>query len=423
MIEFINNFNFLIMILFTLLYMYQFIFMIIGIVKKPKKFKSTRKYKYAIIIPARNEEVVIGNLIDSIKYQRYPKELLDIYVIADNCTDKTADIAKSCGAYVYERFNQKKIGKGYALDEFFQYIDQQYGYNYYDAYVFFDSDNILDENFIINMNAVFDNGYEIVTGYRNSKNFGASWVASSTGTWFLRDCVFMNKPRMILGTTSNVTGTGFMVSSDIIKENNGWKYHLLTEDIQFSIDMVLKGKKIGYAHNAIFYDEQPIKFRDSWKQRLRWVKGFYQVLGSYGNKLVQKSFIDGDFGCYDMLMLLAPGNAFTLVSIGVNIVFFIIGLFDLAVTGEVLRATTGSVIKLVMNFYIICFVIGLVTTITQYNRIDASFIRKIINILLFPVFMISYILLSVVAFFKKVKWEPIKHNDTKDIKDINKSYK
>ena len=70
------------------------------------------------IIPAHNEEIVVGNLIASLQKQNYPKDLYDIYVIADNCTDNTAEVARKAGAIVYERFDEEHKTKGYALDWF-----------------------------------------------------------------------------------------------------------------------------------------------------------------------------------------------------------------------------------------------------------------------------------------------------------------
>lgn len=419
MIEFINNFNFLFFILFTLLYAYQGVFMAWSILKKSTKYHAKKNHRYAVVIPARNEEKVIGYLIDSLKRQNYPEELLDIYVIADNCTDRTANVALKAGARVYRRFNKKLIGKGYALNEFFIKFDIHYGWENYDAFILFDADNLVDRNFVKEMNALFDNGFPIVTGYRNPKNFGDSWVAAASGTWFLRDCVFMNRPRMMFHTTSNVTGTGFLMSTEIVRRNRGWKHYLLTEDIEFSVDMVLQGYTIGYAEDAVFYDEQPLKFKESWTQRMRWVKGFYQVLGKYGFRLAKKSFIDGDFSAYDMFMLVAPGNALTLITIVVNLMFLLLGLLDVSKTGEVILATTVSLLGLLRNVFLIFMAIGICTTIREWSRIRASSAKKILNMLTFPIYMISYIPISMIAVFRRVKWVPIEHSEAKDISEMN----
>ena len=73
-------------------------------------------------------------MIDSIRHQRYPTELLDVYVVADNCTDNTAGAARRAGAVVYERFNQGQVGKSYALDFLLQQIRRDKGLDFYEAY-------------------------------------------------------------------------------------------------------------------------------------------------------------------------------------------------------------------------------------------------------------------------------------------------
>lgn len=418
MVTFINNFNLLCMVLFTILYAYQGIFMFLSFFIKPKKYNTDKFKRYAVIIPARNESEVIENLIESIKNQNYPKEFLDIYLLADNCTDNTAEIGRKNSVYVYERSNNEKIGKGYALTEFFDYMNNNYGIKYYDGYFIFDADNLLEENFVVEMNKLFSNGFNIVTGYRNSKNYSDNWVSSATATWFLRDCVFMHKVRMFFSTTSNVTGTGFLISSKIIEKNCGWNYHLMTEDIEFSVDQVLKGEVIGYAHDAMFYDEQPTEFFESWKQRKRWVKGFYQVLGKYWKSLINGAFIKGDFGIYDMFMLVAPGNAFTIIVIAVNFLFFVLGLINISSSTSILYATGISMLKMIVNVILIFFIVGLLVIVSEWKRIKAKTYKKIITIFTFPFYMFTYIPISIISLFWKPRWEPIKHKNNKKISDI-----
>ena len=117
MVQAIEWINFFVALSFIVCYIYQIFYIFVAVFRTPVKFKKTDERKrYAFLLAARNEESVIGNLIDSIKKQTYPQELIDIYVVADNCTDKTALVAEQAGAYVYERFNKEKVGKGYALD-------------------------------------------------------------------------------------------------------------------------------------------------------------------------------------------------------------------------------------------------------------------------------------------------------------------
>ena len=212
----------------TACFFYQGIYVVIGLLFKPKKFEASKQHRYAVLISARNESAVIANLIHSIKTQTYPGNLVDVFVVADNCTDNTADISRKAGAIVYERFNKSLVGKGYALHYLLELINKDYGISNYDGYFIFDADNVLEKDYIEQMNKVFDNGYRIVTSYRNSKNFGSNWISSGYALWFLREAKFVNNARMLLGVSCAVSGTGFLIHSDIIQGNNGWNYYLLT---------------------------------------------------------------------------------------------------------------------------------------------------------------------------------------------------
>ena len=135
----------------TIFWLYQLMVSICSLVKlKDKPLLINKKHRFMAIIPAHNEEAVVANLVESLKKQDYPKELYDIYVIADNCTDNTAEVARKAGAIVYERFDSEKKTKGYALQWF---LAQKIKENApYDAFFIFDSDNIVDVNFTKNMN-------------------------------------------------------------------------------------------------------------------------------------------------------------------------------------------------------------------------------------------------------------------------------
>ena len=151
----------------------------------------------------------------------------------------------------------------------------------YDAFFVFDADNKLDKHYIGEMNKGFQAGFKILTSYRNSVNLSDNWVSSGSALWFIRESRFVSASRMWLGNSCHVGGTGFMFSQEIMRRNNGWKFHLLTEDLEFTMDSVLHGDRIGYCGTAILYDEQPVTFAQSWRQRLRWSKGFLQVFRYY----------------------------------------------------------------------------------------------------------------------------------------------
>ncbi len=407
-------FNCVISVVFTLCYAYQFFYIFVGLLKKPKKFEASAQHRFAVVVSARNESSVIGNLIASIRSQNYPRELVDIFIIADNCTDNTAEIARSAGAIVYERFNKEQVGKGYALDRMFNIIETEYADKNYEGYIIFDADNILDPNYIAEMNKVFDNGYRIITSYRNSKNYDTNWITAGYSLWFLREAKYLNNARMQLGTSCAISGTGFLVSADVIRENNGWIHHLLTEDIEFTTDSIIHGEKIGYCADAILYDEQPTKFSQSYTQRLRWAKGFYQVFKNYGAKLV-KGVFKGSFSCFDMLMTIMPAMLLTLISIAINIIAIPIGIAN---HSDELMTLVSLLVKTVANFYGMFFLLGLITTITEAEQIHCSKPKRILYLFTFPLFMLTYVPIAIVALFRKIEWKPINHSVSKSLTEI-----
>ena len=421
----INTINSILYIALTVLYFYQFIYIVIALIGDKKKkldtYEAKKLHKFAFIIAARNEQAVIGNLINSIKQQNYPAELIDVIVVADNCTDDTAQIAREHGAICYERFNNMLVGKGYALDYCFNKIVEQFGdYTAYDGYFIFDADNVIDKNYVKEMNKVFDRGYNVITSYRNSKNYDTNWITSGYSLWFIREAKYLNNPRMMLKTSCAVSGTGFLVNSSIIKKNNGWKFHLLTEDIQFSVVNILEGEKIGYCESAMFYDEQPTTFKQSWNQRMRWSKGFYQVMFRYGRELIAMMFKKREMfvSCYDMFMTLAPATLLSIGCILLNLIFLAYGATDVHMLRRILPGTLGSIAFAGVNFYLLMFSIGFITLVTEWNKILAPANKKIKSLFTFPLFMITYVPISLVALVKKVEWKPIAHSISKSVEEI-----
>ncbi len=415
LIQFVETFNLIIGITITLLYLYQGAYLALGLVRRSWR-DSRRPDKlrpYAALISARNEEGVIGELIESLKQQNYPAELLDIYVVADNCTDRTAEAAQAAGAKVYRRFNHIEVGKGYALDYLLKKLMADGLFDRYEGFFVFDADNIVDPNFVSEMNRTYDRGgFTAITSYRNSKNFGQNWITAGYSIWFLREARFLNSARMTLGTNCHVSGTGFLISAAFLKEKGGWPYHLLTEDIQFSAECAAEGRRIGYCEGAVIYDEQPTSFRQSWDQRLRWSKGFYQVDGKYGPALLKGVFRGGrrGLGCYDILLTVTPGVLLTLLGGALQIVVALSCLWAPAdVAKQVLAVMVDFLAAGFWTFYRGFFLYGLITVLSEWRSIRTTALRKLAFLPLFPLFMLTYIPITVAALFQKVEWKPIAH--------------
>ena len=412
--EFIKYFNYAISIIFMACYSYQLFFILVPFFKKAKHTSKEILHPYAVLICARNEQAVIANLIDSIKAQHYPEKLLTIFVVADGCTDNTAQVAKAAGAVVYQRNNRDLVGKGYALNFLLNCIKNDYPADSFEGYFVFDADNLLTENFVLEMNRTYCDGYEVVTGYRNSKNYGENWVSAGYGLWFLRESKYLNNSRYLMDTSCSISGTGFMFSDRILKEMGGWDFFLLTEDIEFAIYNVLNKNKIGFCETAEFFDEQPVTFAQSWKQRLRWAKGYLQVFKKDGKQLIKNIFTQLDFACYDMTMSIMPAVVLTVASIVANAIFSTVGI----ISGQDVAILGVSVLQSIANAYGLLFFIGVVTTLTEWGHIHTQWYKKLIFMFTFPIFMLSYIPISVTAMFCNVTWQPIAHTDTKTLAGV-----
>jgi len=366
---------------------------------KDKKILTSKQHKFMAIIPAHNEEEVVANLVESLKEQNYPKELLDIYVIADNCTDRTAEVAEDAGAIVFQRFDPENKTKGHALKWFLkQKIEDG---SDYDAFCIFDADNIVMPDFIKVMNQKLCQGEEIVQGYRDIKNPTDSWVSSGYAIFYWSMHRFYHMARYNLGLSPLLNGTGFMVKFDTIKPD-GWNTKTLTEDIEFSIQNVIKGRKLGWAVDAVVFDEQPIGFKQSLIQRRRWSVGHMQCVRHCFKDLAvsvkeRKSFVN-----VDALIYL---SALPLLTISV-ILLLINMLATLITEGFVLT----SFLMTYSGFFVGTFMMPVALAVLILWLDKRPMKPMIKGILCFPIFIGSWTIINAMAMIKPdTTWKKIDH--------------
>ena len=385
---------------------YQAVCILISLFTKPIKFPDAPMDKrYAVLISARNEANVIGNLITCIQTQTYPTELVDIWLVADNCTDNTAEVARNMGCHVIERFNKELVGKGYALTYLLDQMNDSGASDPYDAFFVFDADNKLDKHYVEEMNKAFQSGFKILTSYRNSVNLSDNWVSSGSALWFIRESRFLSASRMWLSNSCHVGGTGFMFSQEIMRRNNGWKFHLLTEDLEFTMDSLLHGDRIGYCGTAILYDEQPVTFAQSWRQRLRWSKGFLQVFRYYGPALVKRAIRERDFSAVDFTLLLCPFTVIGIARVLLGLLFATCGFVTWQSQLSSLTGWTSGIVTSVIGM----MALAALTIIVERDQIGATNKELFAYVLSFPIYMFSYVPISFQAMFAKSEWKPIEH--------------
>lgn len=375
---------------------YQLGYTLLSLVKTPRWKPGAGTNRYAVLICARNEAAVLPKLLESLRTQDYPG-VLDLYVAADNCTDDTARLARKGGATVFERHDFVHVGKGYALNFLLHRIWAEG--KHYDGYLLFDADNLARPDFVRRLDGVFGPECPVVAGYRNTKNY-RGWVAAGQGLCFIREVRFLNCPRTLLGFSGNVTGTGFLVSEEILRTAGGWPWHCLCEDLEFSTVQMIAGRRIAYCPQAEYFDEQPATLSQSVRQRLRWCKGFLQVMASRGAGL-GRAALRGSWSCADLLISRIAPVLFNLLALG-----FAAAGAALAGGPVLVLAALGRILAC---GYLSMLVMAALTTCTEWKRIQAPAVWKLAGIFTFPLYMATYLPIALAACVRRVEWTPVAH--------------
>ena len=403
-------------------------FAFVGLFWKKKYPKTEKKLRYGIIIPARNEEAVVGNLIDSVRMNDYPQDKLDVFVIAHNCTDKTAEVSRARGAIVYEYNNENEKTMGYAFRYLFDRIREDYGVENYDGFFLFNADNILDVNYFDKMNDAFV-AYDkkaVITSFRNSKNFGENPMSALYGLYFAYGCCFESRGRTVMGCSTRVQGTGYVINSDIVK--NGWQYVTLTEDWEFTADRILLNEKIRFCDEAVFYDEQPTKVKVMVRQRLRWAKGHLLVCVTRFKDMV-KAIMNpkskgGNKNKGSMFDFLVNSLPICVIASAISVFQFIAYLFAPLFGQDGFEVIKNGIISMIPSSvcsYLLLVILSIIIYITEAHRIkNVKLHIKIASSLLWPIFLLIAAPIEIVAlFWRNLQWKEIPHTNTTDFATLN----
>ena len=391
--------------LIVIFWIYELAISLCALIKfKEKPLLTKKNHKFMAIIPAHNEEAVVGNLIESLKNQEYDKNLYDIYVIADNCTDNTANVARRAGAIVLERFDPAHKTKGYALQWLLkQKIEENADY---DAFFVFDADNIVDKDFILNMNKKLCQGEDVVQGYRDIKNPTDNWITAGYALFYWTMHRLYHLARYNVGLSTLLNGTGFMVRFDVVKPD-GWQTETLTEDIEFSLKRIIKGKKLGWATDAIVYDEQPTSFKQSWSQRSRWTVGHMQCMKRYTGELFNSVKEHRSLVTFDGFLYIVGTTP-----------MLVITMLVLFINCAMYAAQSMTNLEFAINIlrYLVPTLLLPIGTAVVAMALDRKPIKPMLKgLLYYPLFMGTWVIINIKCLFKReTTWEKIEH--VRDIK-------
>ena len=394
---------------FTIYAAYNLIVALLGLKRRKAQKQFAPKGRFAVLVAARNEECVIGNLVESLNAQDYPKELYDVYVIPNNCTDDTAGAARRAGAKIID-CNIPVKSKGEVLTMAF---DKLLAEQNYDAFCVFDADNLVDPGFLKAMNNAYCGGAKAAQSYRDSKNPHDSAVSGSYSIYYWMISRFYSQSHSNLGLTAIINGSGWMVSAELLRKMGGFHTFTMTEDIEFTAQCILENEKVAWVPEARIYDEQPLTFEQSWKQRKRWSTGMIQGCGRYCAPLLKRAVKDRSALSFDQF------------------VFFLAPVMQvLCFVSMILSAVTAIFYQQVKLFPDAWFYIQLFSPAASFLGtafmayvtvlIEKKYSRKMWKgILYYWVFVMSWIPINLLCLFKKsTVWHEIKHTRSVRIADL-----
>lgn len=415
-----DNLNIVLTTIIGIAFTSQLIYTILFFVPTKKYKKATKEHKVGIVICARNEEKVIADTIESIKKQDYPADKFDIFVVAHNCTDKTAKIAREAGAIVLEHNDDEPSHKrvSYALKHLFDYILQNK--LEYDFYIRFDADNLVHPSYISKMNDAYDSGVKVARGYNNAKNITTNVISGISGLWYIRDARFASHARGFLGTHQMLLGPGMMFAHEIIAKNNGWKAMGLTEDAEFAMDTLFEGYKAGYVSDAICYDDQPTTFKDCFNRFIRIGNGLFKLFFTHGLKSFGLFFVKWKWGYLDMFLTLLFIPIAVLCCVWLPFYYGYALIFNAVMGNWVLFYTILKGIGYALVFaFIIPFILQAVLVyFLDKKKINQPFKKLLPSMLLFPVFMIIYAASIFIGSVTKPKWKQINRSASVSVTDF-----
>ena len=392
--------------------MYFFIIGFFGMWRFHEDKIMTPMKKFAVLVAAHNEHEVIGQLVENLRELNYPKDLYDIYVIADNCSDDTAKIANEAGAIVCERFDESKKSKGFALEWMFANLfEMEKSGKIYDAVAMFDADNLVHPQFLMEMNNRLLKGDKIIQGFLDAKNPYDTWVSGTFAIafWVIDHVSHLAKTN--IGLSAVLGGTGMCITIDVLKKY-GWRATCLTEDMEFTMKSLAEGIKTTWAHDAIVYDEKPLTFKQSWTQRKRWAQGQFDVAHRFIPKMLVEGWRRKNIRIWDGCIYLLQPHFLMLSAF-----FILISYIQLAVGTFYTSIYSFMPSQLMTAIMIGQYVLPMIILIKVRAKLKAWF-----YLMLYPLFIYSWLPIIFIGFVNRNEheWAHTKHTRSMSYKDFTR---
>lgn len=406
----------------------QLFYMLLFFIPK-KKFKKTDKInRIAVVIPAHNEEDVIYDTVKLLERQKYPRDMFDVYVIADNCTDKTIELATKAGAkvYIHNDDDPKHHIVGYALKYGFEQLLKE-GIEY-DYIIRLDADNHVNDEFFSLMNDAYNSGAKIARPYESALNMTQSGFTKACGLYYIFDSRCSSRCRERLHLDAHVNGPGSLTAFETIKRIGGYDTVTMCEDTEFNFKRMFEKYRCHFVEDAVVYEDLPSTFKDTLARNKRLGAGNTRLLIRYTPKLLFYTFRNLNISFLEnwltylfipicpILCLWLPGfyiYAYIYHFMGLGSDFVNPGFLWLS-PGSVdwQTYTTTLILFMVGTLFVFCGILQATLMVcSDYKKMGANKRRELISgVLLFPVFSIVYVITITIGIFSKPKWTKVNRN-------------
>lgn len=360
---------------------------------------------FCVLIPARDESKVIEDLLISLTKQTKKVNMQNVFVIVESSDDPSVFIARKYDASYFVRKNLDLKSKGYALDEM---IKDLVSLNiYYDAYFILDADNVLSNTFIEKMEKSYMEGYDIAIGFRNIKNGNDSLIAATSGITFSLLNANSNELKNKQSRNVTLSGTGMYIVGDLIKKWQSFPFHSLTEDYELTLYSIENNLTSVYNKEAEFFDEQPIKYKNTINQRMRWVKGYFSNRKLYLSKFDKSLKRNPNFGSVMTEVIGMKPYILMIIGVVLYVINQIINIFKF--NGLVLISLKKIIIILAL-VYILFATMTAFVIFKDRKRLTLNRSMRFKTIFFSPLFFGTYVPCAVKAILNKnVTWEKIEH--------------
>jgi 1,2-diacylglycerol 3-beta-glucosyltransferase len=233
--------------------------------RRPSDPAADRKFRF--VVPAHNESAGIGDTVRSLLSVDYPRQLFEVVVVADNCSDDTADKASAAGAIVMVRNDSERRGKGYALDHAFSSTPPDV-----DSVVVIDADTLISPNLLQAFAARRHLGARAAQADYAVRNPDAGWRTRLIAIAFGAFHIVRSRARERLGLSCGLRGNGMCFSTELLREIPHQAYSVV-EDVEYGIRLGKAGYRVHYADEAHVYGEMVTTSAAANSQRRRWEEG------------------------------------------------------------------------------------------------------------------------------------------------------